>query len=194
MARGRLKGALKHKNVSSADNSDSDESIEEKLTKKQKYDAPPSHQPYIMKLFDRNIDLARYRENSPLYPMCRAWLKNQPRSKESTDAEVKITRSAIKREYNPDIVEQFMNGDLSEIIEMPRPEPAGDMQPYLLEKPETVEDIELNESTLDKDELLNEHRERWKKIRENWISHRKNYEMKRYGTSFKLLEALYRED
>ena len=31
-----------------------------------------------MKLFDRSVDLAQFAENASLYPVCRAWMKNQP--------------------------------------------------------------------------------------------------------------------
>lgn len=31
-----------------------------------------------MKLFDRSVDLAQFDEDSPLYPICRAWIRNQP--------------------------------------------------------------------------------------------------------------------
>ena len=31
-----------------------------------------------MKLFDRSVDLAQFDEESPLYPICRAWIINQP--------------------------------------------------------------------------------------------------------------------
>lgn len=37
---------------------------------------------YIMKLFDRSVDLAQFDEESPLYPICRLWLKNQPYNRE----------------------------------------------------------------------------------------------------------------
>ena len=33
-----------------------------------------------MKLFDRSVDLAQFEENTPLYPICRAWMANKPRS------------------------------------------------------------------------------------------------------------------
>lgn len=42
--------------------------------------APTDHKSFIMKLFDRSVDLAKYGENSALYPICRAWMLNQPRS------------------------------------------------------------------------------------------------------------------
>ena len=34
-----------------------------------------------MKLFDRSVDLAQFDESSPLYPICRAWMKNHPHSR-----------------------------------------------------------------------------------------------------------------
>ena len=34
-----------------------------------------------MKLFDRSVDLAQFDEDSPLYPICRAWMRNQPHNK-----------------------------------------------------------------------------------------------------------------
>jgi hypothetical protein len=31
-----------------------------------------------MKLFDRSVDLAQFENETPLYPICRAWMRNQP--------------------------------------------------------------------------------------------------------------------
>lgn len=36
------------------------------------------HHTFVMKLFDRSLDLAQFPENTALYPVCRAWMKNQP--------------------------------------------------------------------------------------------------------------------
>jgi hypothetical protein len=43
-------------------------------------EADPSgfRQPFVMKLYDRSVDLAQFTEESPLYPICRAWIANQP--------------------------------------------------------------------------------------------------------------------
>ena len=38
------------------------------------------HHTYVMKLFDRSVDLAQFKEDTPLYPVCRAWMANQPRN------------------------------------------------------------------------------------------------------------------
>lgn len=34
-----------------------------------------------MKLFDRSVDLARFPEDTPLFPVCRAWIQNKPHDK-----------------------------------------------------------------------------------------------------------------
>lgn len=36
------------------------------------------YQSYFMKLFDRSVDLAQFDVNTPLYPICRAWIQNKP--------------------------------------------------------------------------------------------------------------------
>merc|ERR1711963_453154 len=36
------------------------------------------HHTFVMKLFDRSVDLAQFPDSTPLYPVCRAWMKNDP--------------------------------------------------------------------------------------------------------------------
>uniref|UniRef100_A0A182MVL7 Protein lin-37 homolog n=1 Tax=Anopheles culicifacies TaxID=139723 RepID=A0A182MVL7_9DIPT len=190
LARGRLKGALKTVTKSSDDSTSFDDSEEDTQVKRKRMDSPPVHQPYIINLFNRGIDVARFRENSPLYPMCRAWVKNNPREKiEETVVPPAKPRIAIKREHNPDIVNQLINGEVKEIKEMPRPATTN-MEPFLVVKRQPVADFDIDESSKSKEELIAEHLVHWKKIRESSIAHRKQYEQARYGTSFKLLEAL----
>ena len=33
---------------------------------------------YMVKLFERSVDLAQFSEDTPLYPVCRAWMQNDP--------------------------------------------------------------------------------------------------------------------
>lgn len=40
----------------------------------------PPRQSYVLKLFDRSVDLSQFRDDSPLYPICRAWMANQPKA------------------------------------------------------------------------------------------------------------------
>ena len=35
---------------------------------------------YVMKLFDRSVDLAQFTEDTPLYPICRSWIQNKRHS------------------------------------------------------------------------------------------------------------------
>lgn len=44
----------------------------------------PVYQTFIIKLFDRSVDLSKYEENTSLYPICRSWMINQPRSNRLT--------------------------------------------------------------------------------------------------------------
>uniref|UniRef100_A0A182W0K8 Protein lin-37 homolog n=1 Tax=Anopheles minimus TaxID=112268 RepID=A0A182W0K8_9DIPT len=190
LARGRLKGALKTVPKSSDDSTSYEDSEEETRVKRKRTEDPTVHQPYIINLFNRGIDVARFRENSPLYPMCRAWVKNNPREKlEETVVSPAKPRIAIKREHNPDIVNQLINGEVQEIKEMPRPATTN-MEPFLVVKRQPIDDFDIDESSKSKKDLLAEHKAHWKKVRESSIAHRKLYEEVRYGTSFKVLEAL----
>lgn len=37
---------------------------------------------YIIKLFDRSVDLAQFNTTTPLYPICRSWMRNNPSVRE----------------------------------------------------------------------------------------------------------------
>lgn len=87
IARGRLKGALQDiANVTEEDDDmDSNKPSRGRPPKRIKKELTPPPQTavqhsFLMKLFDRCVDLAKYNENTPLYPICRAWMINQPRS------------------------------------------------------------------------------------------------------------------
>lgn len=87
VARGRLKGALQEiANVADDDDElDASKPSRGRPPKRAKKEPSPPPQPtvqhsFIMKLFDRCVDLAKYNENTALYPICRAWMLNQPRS------------------------------------------------------------------------------------------------------------------
>ncbi|XP_020949095.1 protein lin-37 homolog isoform X3 [Sus scrofa] len=43
---------------------------------------PQRSNAYVIKLFDRSVDLAQFSENTPLYPICRAWMRNSPSVRE----------------------------------------------------------------------------------------------------------------
>ena len=84
-ARGRLKGALQDSVHATEDEEDDVPHTRgrppSKRVKKEPTPPPPAvHHSFIMKLFDRSVDLAKYSDATALYPICRAWMINQPRS------------------------------------------------------------------------------------------------------------------
>uniref|UniRef100_A0A2M3ZJZ8 Uncharacterized protein n=1 Tax=Anopheles braziliensis TaxID=58242 RepID=A0A2M3ZJZ8_9DIPT len=194
MARGRLKGALKTAQHSTDESSeeidDSGDSVRESTKRRREEKVPAVPQPYIMKFFDRHIDLSRFKETSSLYAMCRAWYKNNPTARgQETDADAPKAM-VFKREYNPEIVEKFLNDQVTEIREMPLPESAGNMEPYDQQTVHPFTEFKINTGTMGKEELLEEHLIKWKHLRKSWIAHRKQYKERRYETSFKLLDAI----
>ncbi|WP_323174837.1 hypothetical protein, partial [Natrialba sp. PRR66] len=89
--------------------SSSDDNLHRK--RKRKENPPtPFHHTYVMKLFDRSVDLAQFEEETPLYPICRAWMKNQPRN----------PQAIVKRRISsPEPEHDDWNGSLSNINRLP---------------------------------------------------------------------------
>ncbi|XP_055524657.1 protein lin-37 homolog [Wyeomyia smithii] len=201
LARGRLKGALQHA-VPQSDNDATDESDSDTLdnvdraSKRLKSSAtdsiPIPHQSYIMKLFDRSVDLARFDESTPLYPICRAWMQNQPRLNPNRTL---LMVTPIKRERNTEMVEQYRNKELKEIRAMPKPEPASYAttrrcpSPLPSQTDVSKARIDLAAPPIAKTTLMAEHMFRWSQVRRKWQEHAKNVDS-RYSASFKLLDAI----
>ena len=60
--------------------------------------SPTRHIPHVMTLFDRRVDLAMFSEATPLYVMCREWMKNKPQRKRSRSVsaeEVSLERQTL---------------------------------------------------------------------------------------------------
>lgn len=67
---------------------------------------PSQQASYIMKLFDRSVNLAKFSENIPLYPLCRAWMNNAPR------------QLPAKTEKN--VADAVLSVEEGDVVEMPR--------------------------------------------------------------------------
>lgn len=87
VARSRLKGALQEIEGNQNDDDDLDASKPSRGRPPKRVKKELSPQPqqtvqhtFIMKLFDRSVDLGKYTPQTALYPICRAWMLNQPRS------------------------------------------------------------------------------------------------------------------
>ncbi|CAG4982670.1 unnamed protein product [Colias eurytheme] len=167
-ARGRLKGALmgmmepqaeesdnssdftpakREKKVSSHDSTSDEEDPNNGLTR----------QSYVLKLFDRSVELSQFSEDSPLYPICRAWIVNQP-------------RADYKKFANKDDKED----KVTDGVELPGPEgPVVSRIPELL--PEQLaankDNINLNyrEPPPSREQLLAWHAGRWAGVRRAWL-------------------------
>uniref|UniRef100_A0A1Q3EVT1 Antolefinin n=1 Tax=Culex tarsalis TaxID=7177 RepID=A0A1Q3EVT1_CULTA len=144
---------------------------------------------FIMKLFDRSVDLARFSEQTALYPVCRAWMQNAPRvaRKDEQDG----LKENPPRELLPDIVEQYKRKEVVEVEKMPKAVES-ELEPFVREEcfPKQEEEKEVGEDEkMGRDELLKRHKERWSGIKRRWVNHRKNY-LGKYQQSFDLLDAI----
>lgn len=166
------------------------------------------HNTFVMKLFDRSVDLAQFKEDTPLYPICRAWMANQPRG-----VPFKIKRSPspeTKPKPEPlDDDEEVANGSGSrmdvdsaeesevdlvrETYSLPPPAPLTFLR-HPLSKPDEISslDLILNEDSdaPSKEELLKEHVSKWTDVRNEWIKVANENE-DRYKQSKKILKAIY---
>lgn len=135
---------------------------------------------YIMKLFDRSVNLAKFEENTPLYPLCRAWMQNAPRA-----LPVKTEKAADS------VVTTAEEGD---VVEMPKIRIRKGGKPLLQRK-----DTKINKKDLDKvidsevwtkEKLLEFHRSRWQDEREKHIESSRNFEEKHFAANLELIESL----
>ena len=67
-----------------------------------------------MKLFDRSVDLAQFSESTPLYPICRAWMRNQPHNRNMTSDRRSRTPSPPPMQEDIDVrnLRDFLSNDV----------------------------------------------------------------------------------
>ncbi|KAG7242179.1 hypothetical protein INR49_024225, partial [Caranx melampygus] len=70
---------------------------------------------YIIKLFDRSVDLAQFNTSTPLYPICRAWMRNNPSVREPA-ASPSPPHSMVEEE-----VTDMINGKGQNVYRLPPP-------------------------------------------------------------------------
>ncbi|GFO04878.1 protein lin-37 homolog [Plakobranchus ocellatus] len=150
-------------------------------------------QTVVMKLFERSVDLAQFPEDTPLYPVCRAWLHNRPQDK--------TLGTLIERQASPKIDEEVsssqMTGDMPNVYEMPPPIKSEDGCLYDLRVPEPVAqppgklDIYADPQTIpEPEQLLLDHLARWKETRNRWREASAMNEMQ-YASSINLLKEMF---
>ncbi|XP_060084849.1 protein lin-37 homolog isoform X2 [Ylistrum balloti] len=133
-------------------------------------DGSQYHHTYVMKLFDRSVDLAQFDEEAALYPVCRAWLKNQPhnrslgtRERTPTPEPEPPTNSEEEEDIFPDVFKLpdpiKADPDIQQDYRIPMP----------VTQPEEELDINADQDTAPPPEhLLLGHMERWKMVRQSW--------------------------
>lgn len=154
---------------------------------------------FVMKLFDRSLDLSKYTEQTSLYPICRAWMANQPRNPSIRSYRDARSPSPTERIDNgKEILLQLRKGSLREVASMPKlkkadipkiPPPQDEPRKY--DNTEELIDPDDNLKDGSKEDLLAEHINKWKQIKSDWQKHTKVYEH-RNEVNFNILQELFR--
>jgi len=212
--------------------SESDEEVEESLASREKkpprkrrrkddYDDGGSsyHHTYVMKLFDRSVDLAQFKETTSLYPIARAWIRNQPHGKsnrftdDDDDVETDGTRrrDRSKDAGSTDVIaddEAERRSSAHSIADVHRLPPPG--VPPSTESCSRIPEVlawskedffihsEDNPSEMEQfnppsqDVLLMNHLSRWRTIRGQWKQQSAINES-RYSESMSLLKTMFED-
>uniref|UniRef100_A0A452V3P7 Lin-37 DREAM MuvB core complex component n=1 Tax=Ursus maritimus TaxID=29073 RepID=A0A452V3P7_URSMA len=155
---------------------------------------PQRSNTYVIKLFDRSVDLAQFSENTPLYPICRAWMRNSPSVRERERSPSSPLPPLPEDEESSEVT----NSKSRDVYKLPPPTapgPLGDAcrsripSPLQPETQGTPED-EPSEPEPSPSTLIYRNMQRWKRIRQRWkeASHRNQL---RYSESMKILREMY---
>lgn len=218
VARDRLKGALRellqHSDTgSSADSSEEcstqdykhpmkkmtksviSQQPQRKIRRRRQMQADTTyHHTYVMKLFDRSVDLGQFQEEMPLYPICRAWVVSHPKN-----PNVLLKMSSNPEASNESIGGNGLSGEINEVHYLPPPLPSEEEisrnripSPILEEKDDLNLDYE-GQILKSQEELLKEHSARWNAIRKKWHQQAQKNEQ-RYIQSATILNSIFYVD
>ncbi|XP_042881531.1 protein lin-37 homolog [Penaeus japonicus] len=161
------------------------------------------HHTFVMRMFDRSVDLAQFDETSPLYPICRAWMINQPHNsslnvkQEPCSPSTEMFNSTEESQDGDFVREILSDGPPAMYTKIPSPHPwpenAGTRDPRIpepLPHPENrLEEINNHEHT-PAGLLLTEHLKRWRQIRNHWRNTSKVNDQ-RYHNSYIILKTMF---
>lgn len=192
MAKGRLKGVLKQLTEKSSDeeseSSDEGQARRRRSDKKRKNQIIPApyHHTYVMKLYDRSVDLARFEEDTPLYPLCRAWMDNQPKNPQRV-IKRRVSSPELDNSWSESAVDVKRLPPASRSFETRIPSPL----PEQLAQDKNNINLNYDECPpVDKNTLIRDHLQRWVKVKKKWIeTSAKNEE--RYQRSLNVLQTIY---
>ncbi|XP_022222927.2 protein lin-37 homolog [Drosophila obscura] len=137
---------------------------------------------YVMRLFERSLDLSKYNEKTPLYPICRAWMANQPRNPAVSSYNTEGSSATVKRESDAEeVLARLKSGELKMLTQMPQARSTN--LPVVPPRLEYTKEEKLQEKKLEgaaKDDLLSANMARWKRVRNHWQDHSQKYNHERY--------------
>lgn len=178
----------------------------------------PRARTYILKLFDRTVDLAQFigedsREDPPLYPVCRAWVHGN-RAHNTQNKTFETEKQPTKPEKingSPNAAQlESTNEALTEVYSLPPARPKSDAikkfnltsssEDIDIRIPESVRNFKTPENideiidksiqTMDHNDCMQLNKQRWRKVRTDWSVARKIHES-RYEESFKILNDMF---
>lgn len=139
-----------------------------------------SRQSYIIKLFDRSVDLAQFEPDASLYVMMRAWMRNKPFSdyKISESKQIDLDETIQSEQKVPQQEDTFLNEDMDEDIDagiynLPLPTKVeGANYPRPLPPALKMHKLEnIIDTVGDMAELKKENMIRWRKVKQRWRDH-----------------------
>lgn len=142
---------------------------------------------YMMKLFDRSVDLAKFADTTPLYPIARAWINSQAHP-DNTELFKEDVQSLEEEDPNNPFVYSL-------------PSPMKLKFEYGNDRDSRIPDlIPSDDLPLDinadpdlgppPEELLLKHMDRWKRIRNSWCTAAR-YNEQKYSESMTVLKDMY---
>ncbi|EDW71439.1 protein lin-37 homolog [Drosophila virilis] len=154
--------------------------------------AQKSHsESYVMRLFERSLDLSKYKDKTPLYPICRAWMANQPRNPAVAIYNTDGTTPTVKREDDAEeILAKLLSGELKVLKEMPQARKTD--LPIIPPRLQQTQDAKLQDAS--KDELLADNVSHWKRVRSHWLKHAQKYEHERYEIIDQIMDAVCKRE
>ncbi|KAK3932534.1 Protein lin-37-like protein [Frankliniella fusca] len=165
------------------------------------------HNTFVMKLFDRSVDLAQFKDGTPLYPICRAWMANQPRNLQMKEIKRSQSPETKPKQEPIDDDERIANGSgegmdvdtveadadlVKDTYQLPPPAPLNFLR-YPILKPDAASNLDLiinGSESLSREELLQEHVTKWTGVRSEWIK-AANENEDRFKQSKRILRAIY---
>lgn len=168
---------------------------------------------YVMKLFDRCVNVTNFNEETPLYPICRAWFFDR---KKNPDLPGESTGPIYYNGREP-LLKQLQMGRIERVAALPPPNDDEEIQKIPYCEPPALENG-LNLFTVDyvsgvdqgvaisndnwspfqdwenpvisTQDLTASYIDRWRKVREAWQLQSRHYSQ-RYEDSFQVLETLF---